>query len=236
MGDNGYHFTYQGGNDTLDGGAGSDIIIAGSGDDFIYADSQAPAHLAIAMESDEIYGGDGVDTLKYNETYTNADHIEVDVIDANTFTVSGIKNGTTTATDTVENVEILYGTRGDDIIDFSSLGFGIEYHDRNHGGSADTVTGTDFNDNISLSTGNDTYVAGKGEDYVDGGVGTDTLVITGTNIVVEANEPAYQQEYKVYEADSPDDFTIVKSVEQIDFDGGQLVLQDGEYILQPDLV
>ncbi|WP_163932847.1 hypothetical protein [Paraferrimonas sp. SM1919] len=221
MGDNGYHFTYQGGNDILDGGAGSDIMIAGAGDDMIFADAQAPAHLAIAMESDEIYGGNGIDTLKYNETYSNADHLQVEVVDANTFTVKGINNGgSTVATDTVENVEILYGTRGDDIIDFSGLGFGMEYHDRNTGSSADTVTGTDFDDSIHLSTGDDTFIGGKGNDFIDGGNGTDTLIYdTGTVLEIAVHGAAYKQEYIIHKDTDgdgvADSYDIVKNIDLI---------------------
>ncbi|WP_095497409.1 calcium-binding protein [Paraferrimonas haliotis] len=215
IGDNGANFTYNPGNDTLDGGAGNDIMIAGAGDDMIYADQKAPAHLAVNAESDIIDGGDGVDELTYNDTYLNADSLNVSVVDGNTFEVNTMDGDTVTSTDVVANVEILNGTRGDDVIDFSGLGHGMTYNDKWTGAGNDMVTGTDFNDTINLMHGDDTVYASGGQDYYNGGGGDDTLVFdAGTEIVVEVHGPAYKGEYKVSVVGS-DDYTIVKDVEFI---------------------
>lgn len=230
FGDNGVGFTYQGGDDTLDGGAGSDYIHAGSGDDTIYADQKAPAHLAINAESDIIDGAEGIDTLTYNDTYKNADSLNVYVVgdDSDTFNVETMLAGKVTSTDVVSNVEVLNGTRGNDIIDFSGLGHGMTYNDKWTGAGEEVITGTDYNDVINVMHGDDRVIASGGEDYVDGGHGTDTLVVTGTEIVVVANGPAFKQEYKVYEEGS-NDFTIVTNVEQIEFNGTTMELDIGTY-------
>lgn len=230
MGDNGGSMTYNSGNDILDGGNGSDYINAGGGDDIIYADKQAPAHKPVYAESDIIEGGGGTDTLKYNDTYKNAESLNVYVTDDETFNVEMIGGGAVPAVDVVSGVEVLHGTRGDDVVDFSGLGHGMEYYDKWTGAGEDKVTGTDHDDVIKVMHGDDTVVASGGKDYVDGGHGTDTLVVTGTHIVVEANGPAYKQEYKVYEQGSGEtDFTIVKNVELINFNGEDLNLGVGEY-------
>ncbi len=228
FGDNGVGFTYQGGDDTLDGGAGSDYIHAGSGDDTIYADQKAPAHLAINAESDIIDGAEGIDTLTYNDTYKNADSLNVYVVgdDSDTFDVETMLAGKVTSTDVVSNVEVLNGTRGNDIIDFSGLGHGMTYNDKSSGAGQDEVTGSDYNDIIKVMHGDDTVYASNGQDYVDGGHGQDKLVFDAAtaDIHVEANGPAYKQEYKVYDSSlvvnndeniDNDIFTVVKNVESV---------------------
>jgi Ca2+-binding RTX toxin-like protein len=233
IGDNSIEDTYNAGNDTLDGGAGSDIILAGGGDDYIRADEYAPAHLAIHAESDVINGGDGVDTLWYNDTFKNADSLNVKVVDEDTFSVDTMLAGSVTSTDTVTSVEVLYGTRGDDVIDFSGLGHGMTYNDKSSGAGQDEVTGSDYNDIIKVMHGDDTVYASNGQDYVDGGHGQDKLVFDAAtaHIHVEANGPAYKQEYKVYDSSlvvnndtdiDNDIFTIVKNVEQVHGNDGYI--------------
>ncbi|MGR5488805.1 hypothetical protein ACPV5F_23450, partial [Vibrio alfacsensis] len=84
--------------------------------------------------------------------------------------------GSVTSTDTVTSVEVLYGTRGDDVIDFSGLGHGMTYNDKSSGAGQDEVTGSDYNDIIKVMNGDDTVYASNGQDYVDGGHGQDKLV------------------------------------------------------------
>ncbi|MGF1695182.1 hypothetical protein L4C54_05870 [Vibrio lamellibrachiae] len=187
LGDNGSNFTYQGGNDYLDGGTGNDILHGGAGDDFIRADGYAPAHLAIHAESDIIDGGEGIDTLKYNETYKNADSLKVTAVDSDTFNVNSMLDGHLTSTDTVSNVEILQTTRGDDIIDFSALGHGMTVQTLK---GNDTVTGSDHADVINVSIGDDTIYGSKGNDTINGGQGNDSIyyeagVVTNVSILSE---------------------------------------------------
>ncbi|GMQ46330.1 calcium-binding protein [Vibrio sp. 10N] len=230
MGDNGGSMTYNSGNDVLDGGNGSDYINAGGGDDIIYADKEAPAHKPVYAESDIIEGGGGTDTLKYNDTYKNAESLNVYVTDDETFNVEMIGEGPVQVVDVVSGVEVLHGTRGDDVVDFSGLGHGMEYYDKWTDAGEDKVTGTDHNDVIEVMHGDDTVVMSGGQDYVDGGHGIDTLVITAdTSIIVEANGPAFKQEYKVYEQGSSGEFTIVKNVEKIEFNGTTMDLEIGTY-------
>ncbi|MCW8344723.1 hypothetical protein MD535_01610 [Vibrio sp. ZSDZ65] len=226
FGDNGVGFTYQGGDDTLDGGDGQDYIHAGAGNDTIYADQKAPAHLAIYADSDVIDGAEGIDTLTYNDTYKNADSLKVTVVDSDTFNVETLQGSAVTSTDAVSNVEILNGTRGDDIIDFSGLGHGMTYNDKSTGAGQEEVTGTDYDDIINVMHGDDTVYASGGQDYVNGGHGQDSLVFDAAiaNISFEVNGAAYKQEYKVFdssldvnrdEGTANDVFTIVKNVEYI---------------------
>ncbi|MCL9774848.1 hypothetical protein M9196_08930 [Vibrio sp. S4B1] len=226
FGDNGVGFTYLGGDDTLDGGDGQDYIHAGAGNDTIYADQKAPAHLAINAESDIIDGAEGIDTLTYNDTYKNADSLKVTVVDSDTFNVETLQGSDVTSTDTVSNVEVLNGTRGDDIIDFSGLGHGMTYNDKWTGAGQEEVTGTDYDDIINVMHGDDTVYASGGQDYVNGGHGQDSLVFNAAkaDINVEVNGAAHKQEYKVFDSsldvnldvDTANDvFTIITNVEYI---------------------
>lgn len=232
LGDNGSDFTYNGGNDYLDGGAGNDILHGGGGDDYIRADGYAPAHLAIHAESDVIEGGDGIDTLWYNDTFKNADALNVSVIDDETFNVDTILKGEVTSTDTVSNVEILFGTRGDDVIDFSGLGHGMTYNDKWTGAGEDKVTGTDYDDVINVMHGDDTIIGSGGNDTIDGGHGFDEIIYAaGTDISIEANGPAYKKEYKITNTDDGS-FDIVKNIESISVENGdEYSFSDGEYSL-----
>jgi Ca2+-binding RTX toxin-like protein len=221
----------SGGNDVLKGGNGEDKIYGGKGNDEILADQYAPGHLRSVHSDDYIDGGEGIDSLYYSDNIDGGTHLVVSAVNGNTFEVHSMNGIERLATDTVKNVEVLAGTRGDDILDFSGLSGGITYNDKWDGASIDTVWGSEGNDVINVMHGDDIIHASAGQDYIDGGLGTDTLVVTGTNIVVEVNGPAFKQEFKVYEQDSDDEFTIVKSVEQINFNGQDLALQVGEYTL-----
>lgn len=223
----------SGGNDVLKGGNGEDKIYGGKGNDEILADQYAPGHLRSVHSDDYIDGGEGIDSLYYSDNIDGGTHLEVSVENGSTFTVHSMNGDQLLATDTVKNVEVLTGTRGDDILDFSGLGHGITYNDKWTGAGEEVITGTGHDDVINVMHGDDRVIASGGQDYVDGGHGTDTLVVvTGTNIVVEANGPAYKQEYKVYEEGSTNDFTIVKNVEQIDFNGETMDLEIGTYLVE----
>ncbi|WP_295894571.1 calcium-binding protein [uncultured Vibrio sp.] len=220
------------GNDLLQGGNGEDEIYAGGGDDEIQADQYSPAHKALYLEDDIVDGGDGVDSLWYNDTYKNADHLNVETKNGTTFTVEGVKDGNVTSTDTVSNVEILFGTRGDDVIDFSGLGHGMTYNDKWTGAGEDKVTGTDYDDVINVMNGDDTIIGSGGNDTIDGGHGIDEIIYAaGTNISIEANGPAYKNEYKITNTDDGS-FDIVKNIESISVENGdEYSFSDGEYSL-----
>lgn len=215
IGDNGSDFTYQGGDDYLDGGAGQDIMHGGAGDDYIRADEYAPAHKPIYAESDIIDGGEGSDTLWYNDTYKNADSLNVSVVDSDTFNVDTMLAEEVTSTDVASNIETLIGTRGNDTIDFSGLGHGMTYLDKASGAGTDTVTGTAFDDIIKVMNGDDVITGGDGNDYIDGGNGSDTIVYAAnTNILVTVHGAAYRNEYSV--DDGQGNIDIVKNIEHIE--------------------
>ncbi|WP_282437240.1 hypothetical protein [Vibrio amylolyticus] len=227
FGDNSISDTWNAGDDTLDGGAGNDMIFAGGGNDTIYGDEKRPAHLATNAENDIIDGGEGIDTLKYNETYKNADALKVMAVDSDTFNVDSILSGQITSTDTVSNVEILQTTRGDDVIDFSALGHGMTLQTLT---GNDTVTGSGHDDVINVGIGNDTIIGSGGNDVINGGSGNDEIIYAaGTNISIEANGAAYKKEYKITNLDD-DSFDIVSSIESISVENGvSYSLSDGEY-------
>ncbi|NOH27800.1 calcium-binding protein [Vibrio mediterranei] len=204
----------SGGNDELYGGNDEDKIYAGNGDDVIYADAKVAGYLRSEMADDYVDGGDGIDTLYYSDNLVGATHLEV-TSNKGVMSVIAKDNDAEIATDTVKNVEVLHGTRGDDVIDFSGLGHGMTYIDKWTGAGEDTVTGSAYDDIINVMHGDDTVHASSGEDYVDGGHGVDSLVFAaGTAITVEANGATYRNEYKV-SVDGTDDFTIIKNVEVI---------------------
>ncbi|WP_299141678.1 calcium-binding protein [uncultured Vibrio sp.] len=215
IGDNGSDFTYQSGDDYLDGGAGQDIMHGGADDDYIRADEYAPAHKPIYAESNIIDGGEGSDTLWYNDTYKNADSLNVSVVDSDTFNVDTMLAGEVTSTDVASNIETLIGTRGNDTIDFSGLDNGMTYLDKASGAGTDTVTGTAFDDIIKVMNGDDVITGGDGNDYIDCGNGIDTIVYAAnTNILVTVHGAAYRNEYSVDAGQGNVD--IVKNIEHIE--------------------
>ncbi|KFA95481.1 hypothetical protein [Vibrio sp. ER1A] len=215
----------SGGNDELYGGNDEDKIYAGNGDDVIYADAKVAGYLRSEMADDYVDGGDGIDTLYYSDNLVGATHLEV-TSNKGVMSVIAKDNDTEVATDTVKNVEVLHGTRGDDVIDFSGLGHGMTYIDKWTGAGEDTVTGSDYDDIINVMHGDDTVHASSGEDYVDGGHGVDSLVFAaGTAITVEAHGATYRNEYKV-SVDGTDDFTIIKNVEVIKIGEAETSLDD----------
>ncbi|MGF1719042.1 hypothetical protein L4D20_03240 [Vibrio kyushuensis] len=216
------------GNDLLQGGNGEDKIYAGGGNDEIQADQYSAAHKALYLENDTIDGGDGVDSLWYNDTYKNADHLNIQTKNATTFTVEGVKGEQVTSTDTVSNVEILFGTRGDDIIDFSGLGHGMTYIDKNHSSTPegeinDKVTGSDYDDVISVSVGNDLIIGSSGSDIITGGDGNDTVIY---DIDVKVSIANVYQQFTVTKNDESSD--LLQGIETIIIDG------EGEYSLYND--
>ncbi len=147
------------GNDTIDGGGGADVISAGGGNDTVtYRGSET-----------SIDGGSGTNTLVMNAAATvnlgNADQTSSD-----STTVSNFQN-----------------------IDASALSAALSLT----GSSvANTITGGSGNDTIDGAGGADVIAAGAGNDLVhyhgtevsiDGGVGTNTLILDVAATVNLAN-------------------------------------------------
>jgi|GEM_PF-4462385 len=131
-----------GGNDTLNGGAGNDSLSGGTGNDTLNG----------GEGSDTLDGGDGVDTVDYQ--FWNGS------INANLLTgiVSFTGNSTT---DTLQNIENLIGSSGNDTIVGNALN--------------NSLSGGAGNDSLSGGAGNDTLEGGVGSDTLDGGEGVDTV-------------------------------------------------------------
>ncbi len=138
------------GNDGLQGGFGNDTLLGGPGDDDLGHDPG----------NDVIDGGTGVNT------YGLADVLESG---GARLTLDGVANdGFADENDNVTNVEIIYGSNGDD-----------------------TLIGDDRNDTIDGFLGNDSIQGGGGNDLLEtsgggtliGGAGNDTL--TGGNLSID---------------------------------------------------
>lgn len=151
------------GDDTIYGGTGNDSLTAGSGDDALYGDSG----------DDELYGGDGSDTLfsgAGNDTYnggTGMDYIDFGAessaisIDLDAGTIGGAAAGDVIGV----GIDGVFGTGFDDTIS----GFDHE------GSSGDNYT------NRFYGRAGDDIMNGRGSaDYLDGGSGEDTFLITGS--------------------------------------------------------
>ena len=132
------------GNDTLDGGVDNEIdILRGNlGDDTFILRADAGV--------DVVDGGDGLDTVDYT-ALSSSENLTL-TLNSSSSTTATITNGSSTYTDSIENIENIKSGLGNDIL-----------------------TGSDLNNTISSNAGNDTLAGGKGNDYLDGGAGKDTV-------------------------------------------------------------
>ncbi len=173
----GYDSVYGGdGNDTLLGGGDDDGLFGGNGDDRI-------VHIASLSNYD---GGIGNDTLEIQGVLFGAGSV-IDLA-AGTFTDpffnlawTGFENYVQTTTGA--SSEQVYGTAGDNLLDFSSLGIG----------SGILAQGRQGNDTIYGSAGNDTLIGGAGADVLNGGAGLRDLasyVGTATGVRVDLTNAA----------------------------------------------
>ncbi|MGQ7793183.1 M10 family metallopeptidase C-terminal domain-containing protein [Faunimonas sp. B44] len=172
-----------GGNDTLNGGDGADYLTGDDGNDVLNGNAG----------NDTLYGGDGTDTLNGGD---GDDYIE----DTGTNTVNGGAGN-----DYIKNLFVTGGTwdggTGIDTIDLSADNFtatinlssgsftlfsatftnfenvvGTQGNDTITGSSGDNVlSGHTGNDTIYGGIGNDTLNGGDGNDLLYGGFGTDTV-------------------------------------------------------------
>lgn len=162
------------GNDTLIGGAGADHVYAGAGDDqVIDGEGIAPG----GVETDEYYGGDGIDTIVYTAASGPNEHIW---LLANYQYVNGVAYdwifGFENAT--VQSAAQVSGTNGANVIrgegQFDNLFLGDHGNDTIYGGMGnDTVRGQG-NDDTVIDTGPADGADDK--DVYEGGAGIDTLV------------------------------------------------------------
>ena len=156
---------------SIDGGAGDDTIDAGVDDeiDILYGNIGNDTFILRADNGvDIIDGGEGFDTVDYS-SLNSTQHLTL-ALSTTQSTTATIIDGTSTYTDSIENIENIKSGAGNDIL-----------------------TGSDLNNTIFAEAGNDTIVGGKGDDYLDGGVGNDTVDYTyvtsgvGVNINLSLN-------------------------------------------------
>jgi Ca2+-binding RTX toxin-like protein len=155
------------GNDRIDGGAGIDTLYGGEGNDTFEV-------LGKDGLTDIINGGNGSDTVKALGT------------------ASLVLAGFNTVTSSIEhwqgNNAGLLGDKLNDTFDFSGLASmtGVPFVDGGKGN--DTITGSDFADDLRGNVGNDILNGGDGNDRltggadadtINGGEGDDTIVVAG---------------------------------------------------------
>ncbi|MGR5285634.1 calcium-binding protein [Vibrio maritimus] len=163
--------------DTLIGGAGEDTLRGGGGNDYFKTDGRG------SVEDDYVDGGSGYDILFYNDHLVNglgtSAALNMIATNNNTLSIQAVDNSSGPAellsTDTVKNVEEIQGTRGDDVGDFSALGYGIVYNDKWTDAGDETMKGSDYDDTFNLMWGNDTAHGGKGNDTIKASGGNNTF-------------------------------------------------------------
>ncbi len=170
--------------DRLSGGAGNDSLRGGAGDDTLSGDAGA----------DTVVGGAGQDRLQAAGDIT-ADHFSgssgqdtLANLGGNLFVSTG------TRFDTIEVLDAagwgIFGTAGDDLMDFSGIGrlanapfvFGDEGDDTLLGTAdpaGEVMGGGGGADSIAGHAGNDTLDGHAGPDTVDGGAGNDRIEVSG---------------------------------------------------------
>lgn len=154
------------GDDALDGGNGNDRLLGGRGDDFLFGGAGDDA-LVGGEGNDRLDGGDGVDTADYSAETAG---VTLDL-------AAGTASGDGIGRDTLTGVENVIGGSGDDVLSGNDLANRLDGgagNDRILAGAGDTVLGGAGDDIVEVRAG--TAVAA----LIDGGVGRDTLRLTGT--------------------------------------------------------
>jgi len=145
--------------DTLYGGDGDDTLHGGAGDDHIFA---GPAASGSSSDNDVIYGGEGVDYLRFELSSTYRAMVSEGVrIGDGVYLIGG---------DIVEGIEFLAyrnDTTSVDLLPFRREGTAGD----------DTLIGDGGRDSISAGDGDDTITSGGGDDVVFGGGGTGDVAI-----------------------------------------------------------
>jgi Ca2+-binding RTX toxin-like protein len=174
-----------GGADELTGGLGDDLIFAGTGDDAVQGGAGADA-LFGEEGADSLAGGVGDDRLFFDSFDT--------LVDGGAgFDAGGIVGGSGTTLDmaaaALEWLADFVG--GDDVIDASGAGTGVQMYmaggsDSLTGGAgSDLLFGGAGNDVLSGNGGADALVGEAGADSLSGGAGNDRLYIDSDDSLVD---------------------------------------------------
>jgi Ca2+-binding RTX toxin-like protein len=152
------------GNDWLDGGEGDDRLAGGAGLDTVNGGGGNDTIVVTGTEAqtDTMWGGDGEDSIL--------------VLGTSKLTLGGFNAAASSIESWQGNGLAVIGTTAADVFDFSDLQSvtGLAYAD---GGSGnDTITGSQFADDLRGGSGNDWLDGGLGDDLLNGGYNNDTLV------------------------------------------------------------
>jgi Ca2+-binding RTX toxin-like protein len=155
---------YTDGDDYLYGGKGADKIFGNKGNDTLVGGSG----------NDQLDGGSGIDAVKFAGEDVARVEVDLDGMRGEEYDISGALIGV----DTLSNIEIVYGSDGDDVIkgdDSDNTLYGDKGDDTLAGrGGDDTLYGEDGNDWVTYSdSGNGVKVDlanGQADDDLDGSV------------------------------------------------------------------
>jgi serralysin len=159
-------------NDTLMGDAGANTLSGMGGDDVLKGGGGADT-LAGSYGNDQLKGGGAADALDGGDGIDAAIYSDSDV-GVNVSLVSGLGFNGTAAGDTLTNIENLYGSSYADTLTGNGLANVLS-----GGQGADTLIGNGGNDSFRYVNGADA-VAGES---VNGGTGTDKLLLEGTGAI-----------------------------------------------------
>jgi len=166
----------SGGTDIINGATGQDLVImAGAGDDSIILDERG---------NDVIEGGDGKDTLSYENITTN-DFVNVSLFDGTSFLNVG-ENDVPFGwqkKDVFDHIENLTGSKNGDVLQGNN-----ETNVIKGLGGNDTIYGEGGNDILDGGGGNDLLFGDSGFDtyrFSDTGFGNDTITDDGGTIIID---------------------------------------------------
>lgn len=159
--DNGDIIDGGAGNDTIYGGDGDDIIIGGPGADTLYGGAGDDTFIVEGNDphADIFYGGDGYDRILGGP---GDDAIRIRQFSGEA-TVELIDGG--------PGYNVIYGTNGNNVLDFSNTEL------RNIA----AIDGLGGNDTIYGSQGDDVIIASQGSNKLYGNAGDDIFIIEGNN-------------------------------------------------------
>ncbi|WP_044417948.1 Ig-like domain-containing protein [Halarcobacter anaerophilus] len=183
--------------DVVIGGKGADVFYTQGGDDIVYIDkadikAQAGNFIDTGLGTDTIYIED-LEGVSFDVTHTNAEIIygsQGNDILYNNSTYQNALYGRE-GDDHIyasNSIDILDGGKGNDTIDFSNSGLGVNVNLQTNsvsGGYAqgDTISnfeniiGTSYNDILTGNNANNIFDAKDGNNTINGGNGEDTVII-----------------------------------------------------------
>ncbi|MCH1439362.1 MAG: DUF4347 domain-containing protein, partial [Rubripirellula sp.] len=181
------------GSNTIKGGKDSDTISGAGGADDLYGDDNADTFIfEDEWGDDAVDGGAGDDTLDFTAVSTASELAFAISADNEVVVADGSGNEASAS-----NVEILFGSNENTLLDFSAAGSGVTIDLGTGDASYDfqvfgmqNITGSQHADELFGDDGDNTLTPGGGDDTSDGGAGDDTYVFTdgwGSDTVNESD-------------------------------------------------